>query len=242
MNKYLAFIKEAALFTLFPKTCYHCNADLKMGEGGVLCQKCAGKVVKPGPLICKRCGAVLKYGGAFCYDCRGAKARAYKCRMVRSAVVFNEPVRSLVHAFKYNGHTHIADYFSSLLLNAFKENKEFGASDIIVPVPLHRLRRNSRGYNQSALLARRLAGSAGVGYGENILIKTKRTKSQAKLKKAQRRENVRGAFEVKQDVKGKVILLIDDVATTTMTLEACAAALKEAGAKRVYALTLAREI
>jgi ComF family protein len=113
--------------------------------------------------------------------------------------------------------------------------------DVVVPVPLHKRRLRNRGFNQAAHLARELSRHIAVLVDRTILVRHRRTAPQVDLDFDQRRENVRGAFRcVGPEVVGKSVLLVDDVCTTGSTLEACAAALRQGGATRVQALTLAR--
>jgi ComF family protein len=113
--------------------------------------------------------------------------------------------------------------------------------DVLVPVPLHATRLRERGYNQAALLAREMARRVGLAVDERSLVRQRATASQVDLNVKQRKENVRAAFRCSGNgLVGKHVLLIDDVCTTGATLEACAMALCEGGARSVQALTLAR--
>lgn len=227
----------------FPRTCFACGCDLPWNASGSLCAGCGKELKRPGPLICRRCGVVLKAGGAHCYACRGSKAREYKCSLIRSAFVFNTSSRALVHALKYGGADYLAREMGKLMAARFCKYPELSPAEVVVPVPLFPSRRRKRGYNQSALLARAFARETGLVYDEDSLVRTRGTLSQTKLGRKGRLENMAGAFlcRTPQSVKGKVILLVDDVATTGATLEGCAAALKAAGAKKVFAYTFARE-
>jgi ComF family protein len=119
----------------------------------------------------------------------------------------------------------------------------FGAIDVIVPVPLHWTRKWRRGFNQSAELARRLAERSDVAFRPRALRRIRRTPAQAGLSNAERLENVRAAFAAPPNsLKGRRVLLVDDVLTTGATLAAAAAAVKAAGAAYVGALTLARAV
>ncbi|MBE0480641.1 MAG: ComF family protein [Dehalococcoidia bacterium] len=114
--------------------------------------------------------------------------------------------------------------------------------EIIVPVPLHPRRMRQRGYNQAALLAREAAKATGLPVMEDLLRRVKDTAAQARsASAAERRRNVRNAFECPRQLDGDSILLIDDVCTTGATLDSCASALKKAGAGPVWGLTIARE-
>lgn len=208
-----------------------------------MCASCGKGLNRPGPLICRRCGVTLKSGGAHCYNCRGVKAKAYKCSVIRSAFAFNTSSRALVHALKYGGADYLAREMGELMAVRFCTYPELAEAETVMPVPLFPKRYRKRGYNQSALLARAFAGGTGLVYDETSLVRTRDTLSQTKLGRRGRLANMTGAFSCKNPaaVKGKVILLVDDVATTGATLEGCAVALRAAGAKKVFAYTFARE-
>jgi ComF family protein len=152
--------------------------------------------------------------------------------------VFEEPLRELVHLFKYGGVTALARPLGRLLRLAVPRDRGF---DLIVPTPLHWRRRWTRGYNQAMLLARELAPALGLK-PVNALRRTRATSTQAGLSRTARRANVAGAFVVRDPsrIHGRRVLLVDDVMTTGATLRACAAALKRAGARSVSIAVLAR--
>lgn len=161
---------------------------------------------------------------------------------MRSAFVYEGPVRHAVVDLKYEGVHAAAEQLAGLMAEALDSWN--GSTDVIVPVPLHRSRRRSRGYNQSALLARAYARRTGLLVDESLLIRTRATVAQASgLSHQERLANVHGAFAARQPerVKGRAILLIDDVVTTGATIKACARALREADASAVYGLSFARQ-
>jgi len=168
----------------------------------------------------------------------------YQFDRLRSFGPFDGVLRGLLHLFKYNRVGPLARPLAQLLGVVLHEDPTLGAADIVLPVPLHPRRERARGYNQALLLARELARSLELPLDSSLLIRTRDTPSQTGLTPRQRRLNVRGAFAVtpRSRVKGKRILLIDDVATTGATLDACARALKRAGAARVEAVTVARVV
>ena len=231
------------LHLLFPRVCFSCGRDLPWRAQEPLCAACENGLVLPGPLICKRCGVVLKSGGAHCFYCRGSKAATYQCKVIRSACNFNEYSCGLVYALKYQRADYAAPYMGGLMARRFGLFEEFKDVNLVVPVPLFPAREKKRGYNQSELLARSFCEKTGLVLDNTSLVRVRDTGSQTKLGRVARTENMAGAFCVKNPsaVKGKTVLLIDDVATTGSTLEACAQALRTAGAKRVVAYTFARE-
>ncbi len=231
------------LHLFFPRVCFSCGRDLRYDCQEPLCPACENGLTLPGPLICKRCGVVLKSGGAHCFNCRGSKEKNYKCKVIRSACNFNEYSRGLVHALKYEGADYVAHYMGRVMAQRFGLFAEFANVNLVVPVPLYKRREAARGYNQSECLARSFCQATGLALDTSSLVRVRDTKSQTRLGRAARLTNMTGAFAVKNPaaVKGKTVLLIDDVATTGSTLEGCAQALRLAGAKRVLAYTFARE-
>ncbi len=232
---------ELLLHILFPRTCFACGADLPFRYTSPLCPSCRNAVRVPGPLICQRCGTVLPSGGAHCARCRGSKGKKFKCKVIRSAWLFGPQSRALIHAFKYSGYAFLADYLGTQMALRFKELPELAAAQVVIPVPLYPKRQKWRGYNQSELLAKAFARKVHLPVESRWLVRVRDTAAQAKLHRQERLDNMAGAFAATADVRGKTVLLIDDVATTGATLEGCAQALKEGGAKRVIAYTLARE-
>ena len=245
-SKFLIFLctlgKRISHF-FFPRVCVACGQDLPFDMKDFLCTTCKAQLMRPGPLICTRCGVELPSGGAHCFACRGSKEATYKCKLIRSAFVFNTPSRALVHALKYQGADYVAPFMGHLMAERYKELPELQQADLVIPVALFSKRQRRRGYNQSELLARAFANEALLALDTTSLVRTRDTISQTKLGRKGRLENMTGAFTCKAPscIKGKTVLLVDDVATTGATLEGCAIALREAGAKRVVAYTFARE-
>ena len=148
----------------------------------------------------------------------------------------------LVHDLKYNNKKYIASTFGKMLFDCYEKNKfDF---DFIVPVPLHKVRQVKRGYNQSELIANEFAKHVGKEVKVDVLSRVKQTPSQVGLKYAQRQDNLKDAFKVKNrtGLKGKVVLLIDDVFTTGATSSYCSEVLLKAGASAVYVLCVAHTI
>lgn len=231
------------LHFFFPRVCFSCGKDLRYDSQIPLCPTCEQGLTLPGPLICQRCGVVLPSGGAHCFNCRGSKGDTYKCKVIRSACNFNTYSRGLVHALKYEGADYLAGYMGRFMAQRVGLFSELAGVDLVLPVPLYKRREAARGYNQSACLARSFCQQTALPLDTTSLVRVRDTKSQTKLGRTARLTNMTGAFKVTNPaaVKGKIVLLIDDVATTGSTLEGCAQALRLAGAKRVLAYTFARE-
>lgn len=240
--KFLRKAGDLFLHIFFPRTCFCCGRDIPFKNPALLCKTCTEKLEPVEGLVCQRCGLPLKSGGAHCFNCRGGKAAKYKCSYIRSALCFNEPSRALVHAFKYEKYVCAAKFFAPLMYKTFKANPPYFEAELIVPVPIHKSRLRKRGFNQALLLAEELSKYVNIPT-EDILLRARRTKSQTALNRVERKENIKDAFALKEGakVKGKAVILIDDVCTTGATLEECARVLKKAGAREVLALTALRE-
>ncbi|MDO8804475.1 MAG: ComF family protein [Elusimicrobiota bacterium] len=229
------------LNALLPRTCAHCGLDLHCLEPAPLCPGCAACLEPLPELHCKACGLPLYDGGGACRDCRGGAPRSLA--LARSAFVFNPQLRSLVHAFKYRAREDLAGFLAGEMAAALPGFPELAPYSFAVAVPLHPAKRRERGFNQAELLAAGLAARGNLFHLEGAAARTRNTPSQTTLSKGDRKANMAGAFSVGKPelVRGRNILLVDDVATTLATLEELASELKKAGAKSVAAYTLARE-
>ncbi len=215
---------------LFPPRCVGC------GRAGVwLCTECLGQISLVKPPFCTRCGDAVVADG-LCARCRTSPLQI-EC--IRSVVYFEGVLREAVHRLKYRGLTALAGPLGGLMAAYWMQHPM--SADVVVPVPLHAARLRERGYNQAALLTREMARRVGLVVDERTLIRQRATAPQVGLDASQRKGNVRDAFRCSSNsLTGKQVLLVDDVCTTGATLEACAVALYEGGARGVQALTLAR--
>jgi competence protein ComFC len=190
------------------------------------------------PPFCPRCGRP-QASGIVCPSCW---QRPTEIDGIRSPFRFDEVIRKAIHELKYRNLKAISPCLAELLADYVKENLLPG--EALVGVPLHPRRLRERGYNQSGLVAAELGKRIGLPVIEDCLIRVKQAQPQVKaVDVEERRRNVADAFVCRDErVSGKQIILIDDVCTSGATLESCAAALKNKGAKSVWGLTLAREI
>jgi ComF family protein len=161
---------------------------------------------------------------------------------IRSPFAFQGVLRQAIHRFKYGGFKALSAPLAELLARNLESRPLPG--EVLVPVPLHPLRLRDRGYNQSGLLAREMGRLTGLAVEEQTLFRHRNSRAQARTPEAEeRRGNVSGAFGCRgHALRGKRVILIDDVCTTGATLNSCAVALKTAGAASVWGLALAREI
>ncbi|MDO8568047.1 MAG: ComF family protein [Dehalococcoidales bacterium] len=226
-------LKGMALDFLFPKWCVGC------GRGGdFICRSCRQKLSPILPPVCPKCGR-SQINGVVCPDCVRWQAHVDG---IRSPFKFDGVMRKAIHELKYRNLRALAGPLAGMLFDYLRANPI--PADVLVPVPLHRKRLRERGYNQSSLLASELGRLTGLALAEDCLARLHYALPQARTPGViGRRANVAGAFSCRHDgLSGKKVILIDDVSTTGATFDACAAALKEAGAISVWGLALAREV
>ncbi len=203
-----------------------------------------GRVVFLEAPVCDGCGAAFEYdGGAFADSlCAACSAQPYAFARARASCVYDEASRDLILKYKHGDQQQFAALFSRWLGRAAAEL--IADADAVTPVPLHRSRLLTRRFNQAAEIARPLARHAGLEYLPDALVRTQPTTSQGGKSMRGRRLNVKTAFAVteagRRRVKGRRILLIDDVLTTGATAEACARTLIDAGARAVDLAVIAR--
>lgn len=238
----LCRLRTAVADTLFPPQCLACGGET--GTAGSLCSTCWDGVVFIDRDACSRCGIPLELGFADEAVCAGCLARppAYE----RAISVFRyDTARDLILRYKHADRTDYTPAFAAWMARAGAPL--LSAADLVVPVPLHRWRLLKRRYNQAAELAVAVARRSAVACLPDALIRTRPTPSQGAMVSARaRRRNVLAAFSVrpgaKAKLKGRRVLLVDDVMTTGATLEACTRALRRAGAASVCCLTLGRVV
>jgi competence protein ComFC len=219
-----------ALDWLFPPLCGGCGK-----VGARWCQSCqdaAPRILNP---FCQRCGTLLREGDE-CIDCRN-QPPAYTA--LRAFYLFDEEPRRALHRLKYNQDIGLGEALAQPMAALLAQLN--WPVDLVTCVPLNKVRQAERGYNQSMLLARPLALIHQLPFSPRCLQRIRNTASQVTMTAVERRANLLGAFRADPAlVKGKTILVVDDIATTGSTLQACALALQDAGARAVYGLTAAR--
>lgn len=212
-------------------TCAVCGVEIFEGR---YCKDCK----KTLPLIsgarCDHCGRKLKKAAEYCDSC---KEKNISFDKARSAFDYEYPISSLIMKLKYEGAGYLSEIFAEDLAPIYFS--EFTCADFISFVPMTEAHKKERGYNQAELIARALSEIVGVEV-KQCAVKTKETLRQATLSGSERRENLSGAFRaLKSEVKGKTVVIVDDVMTTGATADALSSALKNAGAEKTFVLTVA---
>ena len=224
---------------IVPPCCLVCRAPL--GAHHLLCGPCWREVRFIRPPLCDVLGIPLPFDAGERTVSAAALAAPPAYDRARAVAHFSGSMRTLVHQLKYADRHDARTLLGRWLVEASRELRP--GIDMIVPVPLSRLRLLLRHFNQAAVLAGELSRATGIPMQPLLLKRTRATRSQVGMTREQRRLNVRGAFAVprrrRAGLQGKNVLLVDDVITTGATANACARALKRAGAARVDVLALA---
>lgn len=228
----LAQFGEVVVDFFFPCRCVGCG---KVGE--FLCADCCQQLPRLLPPFCHKCGKPESSGG-LCATCWGHQT---EIDGARSPFRFDGAIRQAIYELKYHNLKAISACLAKLLATYLQANPVPG--EVLAPVPLYPRRLRERGYNQASLLTRELGKLVGLPVVEDSLYRFKDSLPQARTATVEgRRRNVADAFTCRgQRLNGRRVLLVDDVCTSGATLEACAAALKAAGAVSVWGFTLARE-
>ena len=238
---------QSVFSVLFPSDCRLCQTSLNNISRIPVCDECLAEIHPTRAPQCVLCGdrlaaAALLMGDGRCSNCRDS---APDFDRALSFGEYEAGLRGLIHLLKYERVTPVAAPLGRMLAHTMTElSGSANAALLVIPVPLHKGRRRSRGFNQSELLAHAAVSCLPdkLEVLNGALLRQRDTVSQVGLSREERIQNVRDAFCVAQPgrVNGRDILLVDDVMTTGTTLSECARVLKQAGAKRVWAATVAR--
>jgi ComF family protein len=236
--------KEGFLDLAFPPLCLVCRErrvpDYAVRNKCFLCLPCHKGIRINRPPFCVKCSRPLKTpASSLCHYCRH---RNLNFDRAWGACLYNDTFRLLLHQLKYGHKTVLRHLFAELLIRFVATYRiDVRHFDIIIPIPLHEVRRRERGFNQSQAIAERFAGRMGVPLLSNILVRRRPTLYQAQQHPKERWTNLAGAFKIKNSMllRDRSILIIDDLLTSGATASEAARCLKAQGARRVSILTVA---
>ncbi len=222
---------------VFPFRCLKCLTYVQDEDG--LCSDCFSELHFNSSPYCKICGkgfAIDIDKDNLCGPCTIKRPIYDSARFI---IRYDEKSKKIIHLFKYNDKTILSKIFAKILFGQYKEYISY--ADILAPVPMHKLKRLFRFYNQTQYLAKSLSSLSMIKLFPDLLIKYKYTQPQASLNQKARKKNINNSFLVnkKYNIEGKKILLIDDVITTGSTISECAKILKKAGASEVLVISIA---
>lgn len=243
IKSFLAKICRFSLNLLFPRFCLNCKR-----EGDYLCQDCFSLIDVANHQFCPFCKFQrIVLDGRTCFSCRKNRELT---GLFCAGSYQNFIIKKLILRFKYEPYVkELAKPLASLIIQHLKildypppffvDKSGF----VLIPVPLHKKRLKWRGFNQAEEISKQLSLFFKIPLLSDVLLKTKETRPQMELSREERQENIKEVFvyQNKGSIKGKKILLVDDVFTTGSTMEECARILKTAGAREVWGVVVARE-
>ncbi len=238
MRSILAWVLDA----VYPRACAGCGEGMGR-EPGNLCWECRAQGIPAVEPFCARCGDPIDGLALDTFTCSACRKNPPDFDLARSAYRHRGPLKKALLSFKYNGNVALCRDFGDMLAACVRARYGEVAFDAVTAVPLYPVRRRSRTYNQSALLAGHVARRLGIPGGcWNGLVRLRSTQTQTGLNLSQRAANVKDAFAVKEPdwVAGRNFLLVDDVMTTGATVRECSRVLKAHGALGVYVVTVMR--
>ena len=245
-----ALLREAcdALASLvFPAPCRICAATLDTASRIPICRECLDALRPLLAPLCELCGRPLispLVATARQPLCRLCRREVYAFDLARSYGAYRDEMARAIMLLKHHAVTPLGGWFAARLAELVVCQQEAFAADVVVPVPLHPTRLRERGYNQAELIARPLAKRLRLPFRSYLLVRTRPRPDKLKLTQRERWRTVRGAYAIREGnrVDNLRVLLVDDVFTSGATLDACARALRGAGATRVVGLTVARAV
>jgi ComF family protein len=233
---------KTALGLIYPEACQLCKTERASAASGYVCSQCWAQVRFIRPPFCERCGLPFEGDISTTFVCTNCHSLHLHFTSARSAVVAKTVVLEAIHRFKYSHALWFENFLADLLVREAAPVLRQKKWDFIAPVPLHPLKLREREFNQAERLAAPLCRATGIPLATGLLRRAHATSTQTLLTREQRAANMKNAFAIRdgQDLEGKRIVVVDDVFTTGATTNACASALRAAGAAEVSVWTVAR--
>lgn len=221
---------------LFPRCCPVCG-DIVLPKGNLICKECFKKLCFIKQPACRKCGKeVLAESAEYCFDCtRHKRSFDYGIALLNYGKVEKESMIKI----KYKNKREYLDFYAEAISIRYQKILLRMNAEALIPIPVHPSRKRQRGFNQAEILADQISLRLGIPVWKETLLRNKKTEPQKKLDAVQRLKNLEQAFVVQQDLKQvQSVILVDDIYTTGSTMEACTRALKAAGVKHVYYITI----
>ncbi|MCK5833478.1 ComF family protein [bacterium] len=213
----------------FPRSCALCGVRT---EDGPICKKCGFEFEINLTARCSNCGKIIEQTTG-CPNC-GEEMDCFLLPVLH----FNEITREMIHLLKYGGRIDVGHHIGSVMAELL-DIELFEGVDAFLPVPLHPVKKRSRGYNQSEIIAERLGSEFGIYVERKAIKRIRNTGTQTKLNVVERQNNVSGAFEAKLQLTNRTFVIIDDVITTGATTRELASTVKSAGGNVKFAVSIA---
>ncbi len=232
MNTFL----DTVLSLFYPRRCPVCDGPVKPWNA-LICRECRPALTYSKPPRCMKCGKQIgDEEKEYCADCAG---RVHFYDRGRALFAYSS-VSDSIARFKYRGRREYAAFYAACMAERLGDFISACEADAFVPVPLHKSRKQRRGYNQAEVLARELSALTGIPVYGNLIGRVKKTAPMKELSAVERQNNLKKAFKIlRNDVKLNTIIIIDDIYTTGSTIDAVSRELKNAGVEKVYFVALA---
>lgn len=233
--KKITFAKEALFSIFFPRRCPVCDEVILYGKD--ICEECQGKVPYVKEPSCKKCGKALEdERKEYCGDC-GKKKHYFK--QGKAVFSYQKGMKLSMYRFKYAGRREYAAFYARSTKEKYGDWISRREIDVIVPVPMYPKKKRARGYNQAEIFAKSLGEQLELPVETRLIRRVKNTIPQKELNDKQRKDNLKGAFQLETNiVKYSKILLVDDIYTTGSTVDAMAKCFLEAGIEEIYFLSV----
>ncbi len=222
---------------LFPRRCPVCDGVLPVvaawETSRLVCPECSAKLERVCEPACKKCGKpITDERRELCGDCERKK---HEFEQGKSVFVYSGLLKNSLYRFKYGNRREYADFYGEEALRLYGKWILNRKIQVIIPIPLHRMRQRTRGYNQAELFARVLGAELDIPVRTDLMLREKNTVPQKELNEAERKNNLKNAFKITENIVHLTyILLVDDIYTTGSTIDAAALALKKAGGTHIY--------
>lgn len=229
-------LSETILNIIYPPTCPICGKIVRVYNNQI-CETCKKQVRYIKEPLCKKCGKqLIVKEQEYCYDC-SRKEHLYTKGIALWA--YDSNVKKSIYNFKYNNKREYAKVYAEEMILRNRQQILNWNVDAIIPIPLHKSKLRSRGFNQAEVLAKEIAKQLGLPMYQNLVKRVKKTLPQKALNDKQRINNLKNAFKIEEfDVKLKKVILIDDIYTTGVTIDSVTEILKKAGITEVYFITV----